>query len=97
MQEVDITPQLLIQFSTEYGRVPIVELGGDMQGIPFSHQVLACWISQLKHSKDNSLYTVFTGWLCGQGKFISPDTRSDVITTALADALRPIVEPKDDS
>jgi len=97
MQQVEITPQLLIQFSTEYCHVPIVELGGNMQGVPFTHQVLACWVSNLKESKDNTLYSIFTGWLCGRGNFLRPDTTSGEIMTALANALRPVVEPKDDS
>lgn len=97
MQEVEITTQLLVQFSTEYSRVPIVDLGGNMQGIPFTHQVLACWVSNLKENKDNSLYSIFTGWLCGHGKFIRPDTTSGEVMTALADSLRPIVRDNDGS
>jgi len=97
MQEIDVTPQLLIEFSTEYAKVPIVGVGGDLKGIPFTHQVLACWISNIQARQDNLMYQVFTGWLCGRGQFIHPDTPSGVIMEALAAALRPIVEQEDDS
>lgn len=94
MQEVDVTPQLLIEFSTEYAKVPIVELDKMPVGIPFTHHVLACWLLAIQRDDDNSIYQVFTGWLCGRGHFLHPDVPGKVIMLALADALSEVVHDK---
>lgn len=91
MQEIDVTPRLLVEFSTEYGRVPLVDLGETPKCIPFTHHVLAAWVSAFQHG-DNNLYHVFTGWLCGRGQFVHPDVKGELILCALADALREVVD-----
>ncbi len=95
MQEVDVTQALLVQFSTEYGRVPIVEMNdaaANLKGIPFSHHILYYWISELANTGNNNMYQVFTAWLCGKDKFVHPDVKGSDIIKVLAETMQPIVE-----
>ncbi len=102
MQEVDVTPQLLVQFSTEYAKVPCVNMAdtnGYLRGIPFTHHILYYWIAGLSGpEKDNSMYQQFTAWLCGRGEFLHPDAKGDSVPMALAKAMAEIVgDIEDDS
>lgn len=100
MQEVDVTPQLLIQFSTEYARVPCVNLNdenGFLKGIPFTHHILYHWISELAQNNNNDMYHVFTAWLCGKDKFLHPDKSLQEVTQALANAMSEVIGEPDDS
>lgn len=97
MKQVDITTQLLIRFSTEYAKMPNVDTGAAAIGIPFTHQVLACWITALAKHQDNTMYLAFTGWLCGRNEFLDPDTTSMRISETLAACLKPLMEKDNDS
>ncbi len=102
MQEVDCTPQLLVQFSTEFAKVPCVNMqddNGRLNGIPFTHHVLYYWIAGLSGpAKDNSMYEKFTAWLCGRGEFLHPDASNESVPASLAKAMADVVgRVEDDS
>ena len=100
MRQVDVTPQLLVQFSTEYARVPCVNMtdaNGFLKGIPFSHHILYFWISEIANHKNNAMYDVFTAWLCGRNEFLHPDTAPNAVAIALANAMSKVVGEPDDS
>lgn len=69
MQEVDLTPKLLLEFSLDFIKVPNVVInGGD--GVPFHCLILATWFQELTNGDARSYLGLFQAYLCGRGKFI---------------------------
>ncbi len=98
MQEVDITPQLLKQFSDEFCRVPNVHIEGG-NGIPFTLLVLTSWLTELVETGNSGMFTTFQAWLCGRNEFLHPDTEwsGEAMAKILADTLKDAMETDDGS
>jgi len=80
MQQVDLTPRLLLDFSEQFIRVPNVLIQGG-EGIPFHVKVLSAWFQEISTSDDAVYFGLFQAWLCGRDQFVIPElTKKEYIT-----------------
>lgn len=72
MQEITIDRRHLLDFSTEYGRLPDVDIDNPFK-VAGTHILLIAWLAAyLNENKriTTELSVAFTGWLCGRNEFI---------------------------
>ena len=95
MQQITIDRRCLLDFSTEYGRLPDVTVGNPLN-VPGTHMVAVAWLSQYlaNGSKDaaNELAVAFTGWLCGRGEFVLAEESEKEFVTALVALVAEVVD-----
>ena len=71
MQEITITKQVLLAFSTEYGRLPDVTIDNPLSVVG-THILAVAWMSAYIREDGKTadqLSLAFMGWLCGRGEF----------------------------
>lgn len=92
MQEVDLTPSLLKDFSKCYARVPNVIIQGG-EGVPFDVLILAAWFQELHEGAENSRYFgLFQAWLAGTDRFVMPDLSQKEFMKLLAEIVQTQLE-----
>ena len=69
MQEVELTPRLLKDFSLNFAKVPTVNLAG-LEFIPFDVRIIAAWVTELQNTGQSSYFEIFQAYLCGRGLFL---------------------------
>ena len=87
MQEITINRRHLLDFSTEYGRLPDVNIDNPFKVVG-THILLVAWLAA--YLTDNNrisaeLAVAFTGWLCGRNEFIlAEDSEKDFVNVLVA-------------
>ena len=69
MQEVELTNQLLKDFSLNFAKVPNVCLKG-LEFLPFDVRILAAWVTELEATGASSYLEIFQAYLCGRELFL---------------------------
>lgn len=69
MQEVELTPQLLKNFSSDFAKVPNVCLDG-LEFLPFDVRILAAWVTEMQNTGTSSYFEIFQAYLCGREQFL---------------------------
>lgn len=72
MQEVELTPQLLKEFSLDFAKVPNVNLDG-LEFLPFDVRILAAWVTEMQNTGTSSYFEIFQAYLCGKEQFLEED------------------------
>lgn len=93
MQVVDLTPQMLKDFSYDFVHIPCMHFDTKTD-IPFDMLPLAVWL--MGYEQDSSMYLAFSGWLAGRGECVDPDTTVP-IKDVLIEALGPLLANADGS
>jgi hypothetical protein len=87
MQEVDLTPKLLLDFSLDFIKVPNVTINGG-EGVPFHCHILAAWFQELTSADSSNYFAMFQSYLCGRGQFVMPELSKDEFVKLLATTVQ---------
>lgn len=87
MQEVDLTPSLLLEFSADFNKVPNVQINGG-EGVPFDVLILAAWFQELHETQESKYYGMFQAWLCGTDRFVLPEMSFNEFLKLLATTVQ---------
>lgn len=91
MQEVELTPKLLLEFSLAYAKIPTVTFsGGD--GMPFEVLPLCAWFQEMQDTEckgaHNGYMAIFQAYLAGREIFVLPDLGGQEFLTFLATTIK---------
>ena len=93
MQQITVDRRHLLDFSTEYGRLPDMTMGNPSK-VPGTHILAVAWLSSYLNHNDkvtNELSIAFTGWLCGRNEFILAEESEQEFVTALVALVAEVV------
>ena len=94
MQEITVDRRHLLDFSTEYGRLPDMTMGNPLK-VKGTHILAVAWLAAYLHHNDkvsNELAIAFTGWLCGRNEFIIAETSEQDFVKALVALVAEVVD-----
>ena len=94
MQQVSVDRRHLLDFSTEYGRLPDMTMGNPLK-VTGTHILLVAWLSAYLNHNDkvtNELSIAFTGWLCGRNEFILAEESEQDFVKALVALVAEVVD-----
>lgn len=98
MQQITIDRRHLLDFSTEYGRLPDVTIGNPLK-VPGTHILAVAWLTNYLddsgHKVANELAIAFNGWLCGRGEFVLKDESEKEFVKALVALVAEVVNVED--
>lgn len=91
MQQVSITKALLKRFSTEYIRLPDVNIENPVN-VRGEYILIVAWMSAMSHDphgmSTRTLSAAFSGWLLGQDMFVLMDEEQETFEKAFMELFK---------